>query len=98
MIFDVTCAWDPLVPERESEKREKYHELAADYASVSLSWKVSVHPLVVGDLGIVGNLRSELVDTSLFDLADVNRLVCEMQAESLCAAIQIIRRHFREVK
>ena len=50
IIFDVACAWKPLLNEREGEKREKYQELARDMATQWKGWKSSVVPLVVGDL------------------------------------------------
>ena len=32
VVFEVACAWDRLVAEREREKMRKYEELAADLA------------------------------------------------------------------
>ena len=31
-VFEVACAWDPLVGEMEKDKEGKYQELAADLA------------------------------------------------------------------
>ena len=57
LIFDVTCAWEPLIPERERGKRSKYRALANDIASQKPGWSTMVHPLVVGDLGSLVNFR-----------------------------------------
>ena len=92
VIFEVACAWDPLVREREEEKRSKYQELAADMAVQNPGWKVSVVPVVVGVLGSMGKLREELSNTELFTRHQVNRLSREIQYESLCSAIRMIRR------
>ncbi len=32
-ILEVACAWEPLIKEREEEKRRKYQGLAADLAN-----------------------------------------------------------------
>ena len=90
--MEVACAWDPLVREREEEKRQKYQELAADLAVQNPGWKVSVAPIVIGDLGSMGKLRDELNATNLFTQNQVNRLATEIQFESLCSAIRILRR------
>ncbi len=53
VIFVVACAWEPLILEREAEKRNKYQRFATDLASQLRCWKVTVHPLVMGYLGSV---------------------------------------------
>jgi hypothetical protein len=59
-ILEVTCAWEPLVLERERKKRGKYREFACDLVTqlvAVVGWRVTVHPLVVGDWfsGQLGN-------------------------------------------
>ena len=57
VIFEVACAWEPLVNERELEKFSKYRDLAADLASQNPGWRVKTVPLVVGTLGTVNSFR-----------------------------------------
>ena len=92
VVMDVACAWDPLIREREDEKKCKYQELAADLAVQNPGWQVSVVPIVVGDLGSMARLREELTDTNLLTRRQVNRLANEVQYESLCSMIRIVRR------
>ena len=66
-IMEVTCAWTSLVVAREKEKREKYEALATDIARLKPGWRVTVHPLVVGDLGSLAGFKEELQHTRLFD-------------------------------
>ena len=70
----------------------KYQELAADLAVQNPGWKVSVVPVVIGDLGRMGKLRSKLTSMELFTKQQVNRLACEIQYETLCSAIRIVPR------
>ena len=56
-ILEVACAWELLVIVREKEKREKYQEFARDLATQHQGWKVSVYPLVVGDLASLAGFR-----------------------------------------
>ena len=37
VIFEIACAWEPLIEERQREKGGKYRELAADLATHNLS-------------------------------------------------------------
>ena len=92
-ILEVACAWDPLVVEREKEKRLKYAEYAADLATQWRGWRTSVHPLVVGDLASLGSFREELNKTHLFSKRDISFLARNCQFEALCSAVRIIRRH-----
>lgn len=47
----MACAWEPLIQEREREKKNKYQELAADLAKQWPGFKISVTLVVLGDLG-----------------------------------------------
>ena len=49
-MFEVACAWEPLVSERESEKRAKYTALKADLARQNPGHIISIVPVVLGDL------------------------------------------------
>ncbi len=56
-VCDVTCAWEPLVLEREQEKRRKYRELAADLAGQWRGYKCSCGGNVGG--GVWAGRKSE---------------------------------------
>ena len=92
-IFEVACAWDPLVATRERQKRTKYLELAADLAHQWPGYRIEVIPVVVGDLGIIGNLKNHLTRSGLLDDTAIKRVMKEMQTEVLCGAVRIIKRH-----
>ena len=53
IIFEVACAWEPTVEKREKLKRNKYEPLAADLANQWPGYRVTVIPVVVGDLGLI---------------------------------------------
>ncbi len=89
-IFEVACAWEPLILEREAEKRDKYQRFAADLAGQVRCWKVTVHPLVMGDLESVCGFKKELKSTSLLDTSTISRMVREAQYEVLVSAAQIV--------
>ncbi len=91
LILEVACAWEPLILEREREKRGKYEELARDLATQLSGWRTQVFPLVVGDLGSLGSFRKELEATGLFDKREVSFIARNCQIESLCAAVRILR-------
>ena len=57
-------AWEPLIPEREA----KYVDLglASDLTTQLVGWRVTIHPLVVGDLGSVTSIVKELKSTNLY--------------------------------
>ena len=44
----------PALGMREKEKKRKYQGLDVDLATQCLGWKVTISPLVMGDLGTVG--------------------------------------------
>ncbi len=97
IIFEVACAWDPLIVERENEKRVKYLPLAAELASQRPGYKVEVRPLVIGDLGTMASLRRELMDSKILDPGGVTKLVKAIQFESLISAVRIIRQQLSVV-
>ena len=92
--MDVACCWDPKIDVREKEKWDKYQELAVDVSKRETGYKVTVVPLVVGDLGIVHSLRAGLKRIGVLSDADVDRLVAEMQREYLCGTVRIHRTIF----
>ena len=51
-------------------------------------------PVVMGDLGTVGQLRHHLRQSQLLDSQQVNRLTKEIQREVICSGIRIAKRHF----
>ena len=92
-ILEVACAWEPLVREREIEKRGKYRQLAADLANQNRGWKVNIYPLVVGALGTVNGFRTELSKLKLFSKKSILRMTREAQFEALVSAVRIIKQH-----
>lgn len=82
-IFDVACASEPLLIEREDEKRGKYQELARDLATQWSGWKTNVVPLVVGDLGMLAGFRKDLKGTGLLISKEVSFLARNCQFEVL---------------
>lgn len=90
-IIEIACAWDPLVSERETEKRNKYQAFARDLATQNPGWKVSVSPWVFGDLGLIVGLRKEIQDTGLLEGKELENLIRNCQREVLCSAVRIIR-------
>ena len=93
VIFEIACAWDSLVVEREGEKARKYAEFAADLATQHPGWQVKTAVLVVGALGSMGSLRKQLAGTNLFTEQQVRRVARECQLEALCSAVRLLRRH-----
>ena len=94
LILEVACAWEPLIAEREREKRGKYQDLAADSARQNPGYQTRVVPVVIGDLGTVGQLRQHLRDSKLMDRTDVDGLVRSLQRKTLCGTTKLMKRHF----
>ncbi len=93
-IMDVAVAWEPLLLERETEKRGKYEPLARDMGRRKRkSEQVLVRPLVVGDLGTVARLKQELTELEMWDGKAVKALVTACQLEAVFYAARIIRGH-----
>ena len=87
------CTWDPNVLEREKEKKRKYLELAADLAKQEQGYGVEIFPIVLGTLGVVGQLIGVLKAARLWDAHQVKGLAASLQWETLCGAVRLIRRH-----
>ena len=84
VIFERACAWEPKVGERETQKRRKYQELAADLATQWQGYRLVVMPVVVETLGLVVGLRKHLKKEKIFDKNDITKLIRNIQRESLC--------------
>ena len=80
--------------ERETQKKAKYRELAADLANQWPNYTVQNTAVVIGTLGVVVRTRKEIL-TGLWEKAEVRLLVQTMQASTLKAATRIIRRHMK---
>ncbi len=93
VIYEVACAWDPLVKEREDEKKAKYQELADDLAKQCPGYKVTVVPVVLDDLGTIKGLKRHLTKNGLLSKSETEAVVPTMQRETLCATVKIIKRH-----
>lgn len=78
-VLEVACPWEPLVGEREKEKRLKYGELAADLAKQYRGFQVKVVPVVVGDLGLIEGLAGHLRGSGLFAKPEISRLVADLR-------------------
>ena len=76
--------------ERKLEKRGKYESLACDLATQWPGWRTKVFPVVVGGLGLLCGLRSELEDTGFLPQGVVESLCGACQFESLCSAARIL--------
>ena len=87
VIFEVACAWDRGLNEREVEKRGKYQELAADLATQERT-------VVLGDLGTITGLKKNLKRAKLLTDEEMDRFMSSAQREVICAAIKITKRHF----
>ena len=92
-ILEVACAWELLVIVREKEKSGKYQEFARDLATQHQGWKVSVYPLVVGNLASLAGFREELWKTHHLTKREISFLARNCQFEALCFVVRIIRRH-----
>ena len=92
-LFEMACAYDALVEERQSEKTGKYDELAADLAIQQRGYSVKVVALVIGDMGSIGNLADQLSSTQLFAPRHVCSIVRAMQQRVLYESTRIIKRH-----
>jgi hypothetical protein len=55
-------------------------------------WRVTAHPLVVGDLGSVASLTTELKASSVLDERETLVCVRNYQFEANCKSVQIVRR------
>jgi len=78
-ILDVACAWERLIKEREGEKRGKYGPLAANMGKRKLGWHVEVGALVIGTLGTVHSLMSQLALLQLWSKDECRRITKDVQ-------------------
>ena len=92
-LFEMACAYDALVEERQSEKAGKYDELAADLAIQQRGYSVKVVALIIGDMGSIGNLADQLSSTQLFTPRHVCSIVRAMQQRVLYESTRIIKQH-----
>ena len=93
-LIEVAMAWDPIVAEREREKRIKNQGLAADIAGQYDATKpVHVCTVVIGALGTVCQMGYNLVHSTLLEADDVWRLAGSIQRSVLIRAVQIMKRH-----
>ena len=92
-IFEVACAYEPCLLEREIEKRRKYLPLATDLARQFEGYRTRVTPVVMGDLGTVGRLRTHLAEAGVFWQDQADRVVCGIQREVLCGSVDVLTKH-----
>ena len=91
-IADVACAWEPLVEEREREKRAKYQHLKADLAQQyrDENYSIFVTPVVIGDLGIICGTRKAIIETGLLT---PHTFLATAQREVLVQNLRLLKRH-----
>ena len=94
-IFEVACALDSLIEDREKEKEGKYQELARDMAA-STSYNVEVYPIVIGDIGCMSKLPRYLHQCQSISPGDVSNLIVDIQAVSITSAVRLVKRHLRQ--
>ncbi len=88
IVYEIAVAWDPIVEEREREKRAKYLDLAADLVHQWKGYKVTVVPVVLGDLGVMRNLRRYMLQAKILDAKEIARFAAEAQREVLCCNVK----------
>lgn len=88
VVYEVACAWDRIVEQREREKQAKYGDLAADLARQWQGYRVVVIPVVIGDLC---NLRRQMKKGKLLNTQEIERFAAEAQREVLCWAVKILK-------
>ena len=93
LLFEMACAYDSLLREREQEKANKYQELAADMACQNPGYSVKVVPLVIGDLGSIGGLAESLRTAPIFTPRQLSAVLDAMQSSVIYASTRILKRH-----
>ncbi len=91
-IFEVACSWDPKVEKREREKYAKYADPAADLAKQWEGFRVTVVPVVIGDLGLIRNMRRQIKKANILNVKEIARFAAEAQREVQCWAVKILKR------
>lgn len=92
VIMEVAVAWEPIVSEREKEKRAKYDDLAADLAKQWPGYKIVIVPVVIGDLGLIRNLRKFLARAKILNTQEIAKFAAEAQREVLCWNVKLLKR------
>ena len=93
LLLEMARCYDSLLEEREMEKQQKYEELAADLALQFLGNKVKSVPLVIGNLGSIGDLAKSLDSTKLFIPKEREAVLCSMQTRVLYSSTRILKQH-----
>ena len=93
LLLEMACCYDSLIEERQKEKQQKYEELVADLALQFPGNKVKSVPLVIGDLGSIGNQAKSLESTKLFTPKEWEAVLCSMQTRVLYSSTRILKRH-----
>ncbi len=67
-LLEVAVAWEPLILEREDEKRAKYEAPARDIGRRKPTpiTQIIVRPLVIGDRGTVTHAKQELLEMGIW--------------------------------
>ncbi len=89
-IMEVAVAYESFLEEREKEKHHKYQTLAEDLSKQEKNWKVRCVPVVVGDLGTIGCLKSHLYNSNLFWPNVVERIVTHLQRDVVCDSADLL--------
>lgn len=93
VLCEMACAYDSLVEERQKEKGRKYEELAADMATQYRGHRVIIAPLVIGDMGSIGNLAESLKKLDTFSPKQLSAVLLAMQTRVLYSSTRIMKRH-----
>ncbi len=93
VVFEVACAFESCLLEREKEKWLKYEPLATDLAAGRRDFSVVVVPVVIGSLGVVGGTYTRLNQLGLFKAPRLEALIEEMQVTALINSARILRTH-----
>ena len=86
----MACTWEPLIPEREKEKRSKYFDLAADIGRRESRWQLRSVAVVVGTMGTLGTLRHQLAQLGLWTPKEIVWLIQDLQYQAIKAGAQLI--------
>ncbi len=85
-----------LVTAGEREKLAKYQDLAADLARQWQGFSVVVIPVVLGDLGVITNLKRYLFKSRSLARGMVDDFMAKAQVKVLCDNVQLIKRHMKK--
>ena len=93
LLFEMACAFDSLLWEREQERTNKYQKLAANIARQNPRYRVKVVPLVIGDLGSIGGLPESLCTISIFTSCQLSAVLDAMQSRVIYSSTRILKQH-----